>query len=170
MDDCSCCRRAGLTGRGRVRSLSFPFPFHSFDFHARIQNRSGSKASPDSKQDWIQNRFGFKTGSDSKQVRIQNRIGFKTGSTWKRRSSHIFFKAIAVPKITRCIQTFLYQLPLWYLYNFYIFQYFPAIWLLWKTDKTERLLSPLHVKKAVITQVIIAKRSIIEAFINGAFQ
>ena len=164
MDDCSCCRRAGLTGRGRVRSFSFLF--HSIP----LISMPGSQTGPDPKQDWIQNRFGFKTGSDSKQVRIQNRIGFKTGSTWKRRSSHIFFKAIAVPKITRCIQTFLYQLPLWYLYNFYIFQYFPAIWLLWKTDKTERLLSPLHVKKAVITQVIIAKRSIIEAFINGAFQ
>ena len=164
MDDCSCCRRAGLTGRGRVRSFSFLF--HSIP----LISMPGSKTGPDPKQDWIQNRFGFKTGSDSKQVRIQNRIGFKTGSTWKRRSSHIFFKAIAVPKITRCIQTFLYQLPLWYLYNFYIFQYFPAIWLLWKTDKTEQPLSPLHVKKAVITQVIIAKRSIIEAFINGAFQ
>ena len=164
MDDCSCCRRAGLTGRGRVRSFSFLF--HSIP----LISMPGSKTGPDPKQVRIQNRIGSKTGSDSKQVRIQNRIGFKTGSTWKRRSSHIFFKAIAVPKITRCIQTFLYQLPLWYLYNFYIFQYFPAIWLLWKTDKTEQPLSPLHVKKAVITQVIIAKRSIIEAFINGAFQ
>ena len=164
MDDCFCCRRAGVTGRGRVRSFSFLF--HSIP----LISMPGSKTGPDPKQVRIQNRIGSKTGSDSKQDRIQNRIGFKTGSTWKRRGSHIFFKAIAVPKITRCIQTFLYQLPLWYLYNFYIFQYFPAIWLLWKTDKTEQPLSPLHVKKAVITQVIIAKRSIIEAFINGAFQ
>lgn len=147
MDDCSCCRRAGLTGRGRVRSFSFLF--HSIPLISMP---------------------GSKTGPDPKQVRIQSKSGFKTGPAWKRRGSHIFFKAIAVPKITRCIQTFLYQLPLWYLYNFYIFQYFPSIWLLWKTDKTEQPLSPLHVKKAVITQVIIAKRSIIEAFINGAFQ
>ena len=169
MDDCSCCRRAGLTGRGRVRSFSFLF--HSIP----LISMPGSKTGPDPKQVRIQNRSGSKQNriqnrSGSKQNRIQNRSGFKTGPAWKRRGSHIFFKAIAVPKITRCIQTFLYQLPLWYLYNFYIFQYFPAIWLLWKTDKTERLLSPLHVKKAVITQVIIAKRSIIEAFINGAFQ